>query len=512
MKSYNIIQLTNLILNTTFITCCILELIFFPQLENIVGIFVTFFSFQLFKRFVFKREIVYQRPFSFLAVLGLFLFMYLPILATLCDGHPISFGMIQPIKTFCLQFLYFCITILAFHFSGKFSYRYRGISKLLNHFGYFTTPTHKQIWILGFIGLLPKIYLMLNQYGEEMTAGGGFANMLSLLIYTPVVLLFHELYGGKKYDHPKRVYFYIAFLAVLGIASNSRNQVLYVLATWFLITMIHFIINKPIVYIKSLRKTFIITIFIAFFIPILADLAFAMVAVRNERYGITAQELFNKTWELYTDKEQLSKLKDLADRDTRKMALQNIHSNWNEYYVNNIFLQRLCNYRVVDASIFHAEKAGIPNSTMQENLITKLELTYPTPIVKIFFGDINKENYQYSPMDLLLAKSQNTANRESYIVGGDVGLGISYFGNWYFFIQYICYFLLFYLIDNLIYKRKNYFIQYSFLGITLVYSFFSLFQVSSGILTKFQYIIWGFPLSLSVHLILYYFTRRIVIK
>ena len=276
--------------------------------------------------------------------------------------------------------------------------------------------------------------------------------------------------------------------------------------------MIHFIINKPIVYIKSLRKTFIITIFIAFFIPILADLAFAMVAVRNERYGITAQELFNKTWELYTDKEQLSKLKDLADRDTRKMALQNIRSNWNEYYVNNIFLQRLCNYRVVDASIFHAEKAGIPNSTMQENLITKLELTYPTPIVKIFFGDINKENYQYSPMDLLLAKSQNTANRESYIVGGDVGLGISYFGNWYFFIQYICYFLLFYLIDNLIYKRKNYFIQYSFLGITLVYSFFSLFQVSSGILTKFQYIIWGFPLSLSVHLILYYFTRRIVIK
>lgn len=508
MKSYNIIQLTNLILNTTFITCCILELIFFPQLENIVGIFVTFFSFQLFKRFVFKREIVYQRPFSFLAVLGLFLFMYLPILATLCDGHPISFGMIQPIKTFCLQFLYFCITILAFHFSGKFSYRYRGISKLLNHFGYFTTPTHKQIWILGFLGILPKIYLMLNQYGEEMTTGGGFANMLSFLAYTPVTLLFHELYGGKKYNHPKQVYFYIAFLAVLGIATNSRNQVLYVLATWLLISIIYIIINKPIISVRSLRKTFGTIIFIAFFIPVLADLAFAMVAVRGERYGITAQELFEKTWELYTDKEKLNNLKDLADRDTRKMALQNIRTNWNEYYVNNIFLQRLCNYRVVDASIYHAEKAGIPNSAMLENLIVKLKTSYPTPIMKIFFKNINKEDYAYSPMDLLLSKSLKTANRESFLVGGDVGLGLSYFGYWYFIIQYIIYFIAFFLIDQLSYIRKNK-ITLSVLTLISSYKLFLTFQVGSGIQAHLQYLIYEYFISIIIYLFIYKTVRYI---
>lgn len=508
MKNYNIIQLTNRILNTVFITCCILEIIFFPQLENIIGIFVTFFSFQLFKQFVFKREIVYQRPFSFLAVLGLFLFMYLPILATLCDAHPISFGMIQPIKTFCLQFLYFCITILAFHFSGKISAKHKGISKLIYRFGYFTPPTHKQIWILGFIGLLPKIYLMLNQYGEEIITGGGFANMLSLLVYTPVVLLFHELYGGEKYSHPKRVYLYIAFLAIFGIASNSRNQVLYVLATWFLVSIIHIIINKPIVSIKSLRKTFTIIIFIAFFIPILADLAFAMVAVRNERYGITAQELFDKTWELYTDKEQLNKLKDLADRDTRTMALQNMRTNWNEYYVNNIFLQRLCNYRVIDATIYHAENAGFPNPAMQEDLITKLKIAYPTPIVKILFGNLNKEDYGYSPMDLLLAKSQNTANGKGFLVGGDVGLGISYLGYGYFIIQYIIYIIIFIFIDQLSFidKRK---ITLSALTIISSYKLFLTFQVGGGLQYQIQYIIYGYFVSIFIYTIIYRVIRSI---
>lgn len=509
--SYNIISLTNKVLFIALIICCFLEIIFFPQIENIIGIFVTILSLQLFNFFIFKREVIHLRPFSFLAVLGLFLFMYLPIFATLCEGHPISFGMISPIKTFCLQFLYFTITIFAFHASTKFNQRHRELSKIIYRFGYFTTPTHKQIWILGFIGLLPKIYLLLNQYGEEMTAGGGVANMLSLLVYTPVVLLFHDLYGGKKYNHPKRVYSYITFLVLLGIASNSRNQVLYVLATLFLISIIHIIINKPIVSIKSLRKTFTITVFIVFFIPMLADLAFAMVAMRSVRYGVTAQELFSKTWELYTDKEQLNKLKEIANRDNQKMALQNIRTNWNEYYISNIFLQRLCNYRVVDATIYHAEKAGIPNSTMQEDLIDKLKITYPNPIVKLLFGNIKKENYQYSPMDLLLSKSQHTANRESFIVGGDVGLGISYFGYWYFCIQFICYFLIFYLIDNLIYKIKNN-IKYSFLGIISAYNFFFLFQVSGGILNKIQYIIWSFPLSLTIYLILYQIIRRLIIK
>lgn len=508
MKNYHIIQLTNRILNTIFTICCILEIIFFPQIENIIGIFVTFFSFQLFKLFIFKREIICQRPFSFIAVIGLFLFMYLPILATLCDGHPISFGMIQPIKTFCLQFIYFCITIFAFHFSHRFSKKHRAISTLLNRLGYFTPPTHKQIWILGFLGILPKIYLMLNQYGEEMTAGGGFANMLSFLAYAPVTLLFYELYAGKKYNYPKQIYFYIAFLAVLGIASNSRNQVLYVLTTWLLISIIHIIINKPIISVKSLRKTFAIIIFIAFFIPVLADLAFAMVAVRGDRYGITAQELFDKTWNLYTDKEQLNSLKDLADRDTRKMALQNMRTNWNEYYVNNIFLQRLCNYRVVDATIYHAENAGIPNSIMQEDLITKLKITYPTPIIQFLFGNIKKENYQYSPMDLLLAKSQNTANRESYLVGGDVGLGFSYFGYWYFIIQYIIYFITFYLIDQLSYIQKNK-ITLSVLTLISSYKLFLTFQVGSGIQAHLQYLIYGYFISIIIYLFIYKTVRYI---
>lgn len=488
----------------------VVELLFFSQVENIIGIFTTFFSLVIFKQVVLRREIIIRRPLSFIAVFGLFLFMYLPIVATLIDGHPISFGMINPIQTFTLQFIYFSITIFAFYKSGKYSIRFRGISNMLKKYNYFTPPTHKQIWVLGFIGLFPKIYLMMNQYGDEMTTGAGFANMLSYLIYLPVILLFPNLYGGKEYKYKKKVFIYIAFITIIAIASNSRNQVLFILATCFLIFIINLIINKPLISIRSIRKTFLIIILVIFFIPMLADLAFAMVAVRSERYGITAKELFNVTWDLYTDKEKLNKLKEIANSDTRIMALNNIHSNWNEYYVNNIFLQRLCNYRVVDASIYHAYNAGIPNKIMQEDFINQLKTTYPTPIVKLLFRNINKEDYKYSPMDLLYAKSQNTALLPSFLVGGDVGLGLSYFGYWYFLVQYIVYFIVFILIDQLHYfsKKTN---VISVFSLMTIYTFFLTFQVGGGIIAHIRYIIYSFFISLIAYLMIYKLVRIIIV-
>lgn len=509
MRTYNIINFTNYILSTILIVCIVLECIFFPQIENIIGIFTTYSSLVIFKQFVFKRDIIIRRPLSFIAILGLFLFMYLPIIATLIDGHPISFGMINPTNTFFLQFIYFSVTILAFHKSGKYSIRYRGISNILKKYKYFTPPTHNQLWVLGFIGILPKLYLMMNQYGDEVTVGAGFANMLSFLIYLPVTLLFPELYGGKEYKYKKKVYIYIAFVTIIAIASNSRNQVIFILATCFLIYLINMIKDKAIVSIKSLKKALFPIVLVIIFIPMLADLAFAMVFVRSERYGISAQELFDVTWNLYTDKEKLNKLKEMSDADTRMMALNNMHSDWNEYYVNNIFFQRLCNYRVVDASIYHAYNAGIPNKAMQEDFINQLKIIFPTPIVKLLFGNINKEDYKYSPMDLLYAKSQKTAINSSYIVGGDVGLGLSYFGYWYFLVQYIVYFIVFIFIDQLIYFYRNNSII-SVFSLMTIYQIFLTFKVGGGIISHISYLIYGFFISLIVYLIVYKLIRIVV--
>ena len=41
-----------------------------------------------------------------------------------------------------------------------------------------------------------------------------------------------------------------------------------------------------------------------------------------------------------------------------------VGSEWQESYVSSPFLDRLCNYRVADATIYHAQKAGFGHKEM----------------------------------------------------------------------------------------------------------------------------------------------------
>lgn len=509
MNKYNIIKTVNFLLYTVLLVSSFLEIIFFPQIENIYGIIITFFSFLIFKWFVFKRNIILNRPFSFLAIFGLFLFMYLPIVATLLDGNPISFGLIQPIRTFSLQFIYFIITIIAFKTSQNFSLRHRSINMFFKKIGYFSVPQNYHIWILSVIGVLAKFYLLANQYGDEMTSGAGTVSIISYFAYTPICLLFPNLYGNFDYKNKKIIYLYMFFLILLAIASNSRGQIVIVLGTIFLLFCLNFISSNTEIYKKHIVRCLKVLFIAIILFPIFADMALVMVLVRNERYGITASELFDKTIDLYMDKDKLVKLKEVINRDERNSSLENMRTEWNEYYVTNIFLQRLCNYRVVDATIYHAENVGFNNTKMLNDMVDKLSITFPTPIMRAFGNNMQKEDYQYSAMDLLLSLSTNTYNRKSFIVGGDVGLGLAYFGYFFFIIQYLTYFVIFFLIEQVT-KIKNANNKYPVLSLIYIFSFFNVFQVANGILDKFQYIIWGFWYNIFLLLIIYLFVIKCI--
>lgn len=494
------------ILLMILIICTFIEMFFFPSWDNLFGAIVSIISFILYKRYVFRIYVMRKRPISFIAFSTLILFMYLPLPITLLDGNEMSHNLINPKTTYLLQLLYFVCCIIAFKWAGKYSKKHNGLALILKKMGIFTTPTPQQLWVLGLIGWFFKFMLMGPHEGN---AGAGTLSIFAILIYAPLILLFYPLIGGfpisKK--HKYFVIFYMLAMMILMIATNSRNQ----LITPLLMVLIFYAFS--ILYKKKLffsTKKIISILFLSFVvIGPLSDMAFAMLIVRSQRHDTSFIQLLESTLEIYNDKEYLYKLKSIADRDNTESKYIN-SLDWDEYYVSSIFLNRVCNYRVADASIYHAQRAGMPNQYMLDDLMTHLKIMFPQPIVDFLFGHIDKSIYIYSPQDILYSISYSNRGLGEFKVGGDVGLALSIFGYFAFPIFTFIYMIEFFLFDNLIWKRQNKIVFSHLILINIYLTYFLRFQVGGGIFGHLTFIIWSFPISILYLSTVYYVVRHVI--
>lgn len=482
----------------------VLEMILFTSIENLVGCAVTFVSTWLFFTFVFKIDTVRRRPIAFIAFLQLFLFMYLPLPATLLDGNGMSHDLFTPIKTYLLQLVYYCVGLLAFCVSGRW-YAGNKVYNIMQRWGYYKTPSRWQLWLLGFIGLFFRLILM-SRSGEGGVAGGGSLNMFSVLIYCPILILFGQYLGWKPCGRPTKflIWGYVSFLVVLFVATNSRSQMLsplVVMAFCYLIGQI---------YVKHKRlwltpKKFILIFVLALVIMGPAsDMATAMVVVRHERTEVSVRELIGLTFDAYKDKARLNAYRQLA----QDIADEQVGGEWVENYVSSPFLERLCNYRVVDLTIYHAEKIGLANEKMLNFFVDCICTMFPGPISNFLFPEIDKSELSFSPMDYLYHLSTRSGTR-SYRVGGDVGLGLATFGYAYFILCFLIYTLVFYIIDGVAHIDKGKLKISIFTLISIYFTYFLMFQVGTGLSAQTQFVLWGFWWSTLWYCIIYKIIRTI---
>ena len=450
-----------------------------------------------------------NRPISFIAFSTLILFMYLPLPITLLDGNEMSHNLINPKTTYLLQLLYFVCCIIAFKWAGKYSKKHHGLAIILKKMGIFSTPTPRQLWALGLIGWFFKYLRMGAQFSDAGIAGAGTISIFAILIYAPLLLLFYPLIGGFPISkiHKYFAFFYMLVMMILMIATNSRNQLITPLLTVLICYVISILYKNKLFF--STKK--LITLLFLSFVVIgpLSDMAFAMLIVRAQRHDTSFIQLLESTLETYNDKESLYKLKSIADRDNAESRYTN-SLDWDEYYVSSIFLNRVCNYRVADASIYHAQKAGMSNQYMIDDFVTRLKIMFPQPIVDFLFGHIDKSKYIYSPQDILYAISYSKGDLGGFKVGGDVGLTLSIFGFWAFPIFIFFYMIEFFLFDNLIWKRQNKIIFSHLILINIYLTYFLRFQVAGGIYGHIAFIIWNFPISILYLSTVYYVVRHII--
>lgn len=479
-----------LILKYALLLVCALQIAIFPSIANIVGCLSAVFSFYVYELFVLRVSVITQRPFSFIAISCLFLFMYLPPLATLIDGHPMIHNMQNPIKTFILQTLYYTITVAAFYVAGLWSKKSRIVSKAFYQIGFFSAVGDKMIWMLALAGLLPKVYLMMNQYGAETAKGAGTADMFSILSYLPICLLYKDLYGGKGKSNKWLIYIYIVILTVINIGTNSRSMVMALFLTWGLIHLIYWVKTHRSVNKKTSSKVLLVVgVSLLLAAGPLARLATAMVLVRAERGGVNAMELLSSSLKMYGDDKRYEAALQLFEAAERGNDLRGVDLEWSEAYVDNVFFQRLCNYRVIDNSIYYADQLGYGNESMVEEFETQLLIMFPQPIVNALFGYIDKSKHEFSPMDHLLSLTIYKT-RGSYTVGGDVGLGLAVMGYLFFPVIFLLYILLFYLYDQLVlFRDKKTYIPT--MGMIMIYSqIFLTLSVANGMLTTLSILLW----------------------
>lgn len=496
---------------------CSLQIITYQTIDVVVGCFVSLVTYFIFSKLIFTVKSLKQRPISLIAISAVIMFTYFAPIMTYIEKHPITYNMISPIPTFFWQLLYVIVTFFAYIYTGR-KYKSRPLQKILIRVGYFDTVSNKSLWILGFLGLIGRIYLLKNQFGEEATGGAGSIYMLLIpFLMAPYCILFRPLLSkrAKPYVGSKIPFIvYTLLLLVMAVASNARNAIVTVLISLLLMAIFYNInyrediINK-LLNISTKRIIFLFVTVLIVLGPI-SNFAVAMVAVRYMRSDIGAKELFIETCNLAMDSEKMSEIKKSLNTvdghvDLSKQMLAN---EWNEDYISNVFMNRVCNYQVADASIYHANRAGIPCKSFIDDSFERVKIIFPSPMVKLFFGDIDKNKFAYSPMDFLYSQSMHSPIFKGNIVGGDVGLGLGFFGYIFPLFQFLIYLLIFRYLDQIVMFNSQHAVI-PILTLISTYDYFFTFFVSTGVFERLVSFFWVIPVGLILKILMMKVVKKV---
>ncbi|MDU1810049.1 hypothetical protein ACV3NQ_10830 [Clostridium perfringens] len=506
------IYVTRRILLFITIISIIIEMIFFPSISNLVGCIMILICYFLFSNFFLKRDLIINAPFSFFMFSSIFLYRYLPLLGTLLEGKPISFGMVDPIKTFILETILFCIACLAFYFSTINIKKTNILQVGLNMFGFYKKSNERTIWILGIVGLSARIITLAMGNIETGNIIGKALNVLFYYMYTPIILFFPCFYKSNykiSIDiKNKKVWIYVIFISLLNLATNSRNKLITPFAMIILIGFLALLINNKVIN-KLFRPQILIKGIVIFCIGLffISSISKAMLINRNIREEISFPELIESTintltsgnikseWELYNKKQFIPK---------------NYDEGWTETYIDNFLLNRFCNIRITDETLYLAEKIG-GNNKMLEDFKDRIISVLPQPIINILGLDFNKENYYNSRGDVLYFYS-NVG--ESWDLGGfrvtsHLGDGIATFGILYFILQLIMWYFVMILLNSLSIYTKRDGRVYSIYGLLTVYTSLLMFGNANGMISDILYCLRGYWQEIILFIIIYKVSRII---
>ena len=482
------------------ILAIIAEILFFPTLPNLYGCFMAVISFWIFSYFL-KEKYIRIYPFAFLMYLSMFMYRYLPLIATVAEGKPVTFGFERPYQTFAYEIILFLVSSLAFYLACRKPMRNiknNFIQKSLVQLKFFEI-TPAILWGMGLIGLLIRLYNFAAGNVEYGDVAGKFLAGLNYLMYAPLCLVFPSLLH-MKYSNRKILWMYGIFVFILNIASNSRRQIIIPIGIIIILFFLYVVLrNLKITDYISPMKLVLLGLFVVFGLNLLSNISLAMLHTRKIRADVNKTELFQKTIETFRDDALMNRLRASKDADTEDYMTY--REGWTEYYIDNFMLARYANMRITDQTLYYAEKRGYANRHMQLFFEKGILATFPTPILRLFGIKLDKNTLEMSSGDMLYGKGFG-----GYRVTSHVGDGLATFGYWYFLIQFVAFFLVFKLLNSFVFYAKGA-VRYAPFALISVFTFLGMFRNAGGVSQDISYIIRGFAQGVFTYLVIFYLVR-----
>jgi len=483
------------------------QFLFFNITNTLSALLVAFVSYLTFS-IIFRSNVFPKALFASFVVMSFNISILSgPLIFQTLFLNPIINNLQVPLRVFFFSSLFQISLLIALllYINSKFLFlSSKKINSSLRKIGVMKVPSKLQLWVMGGIGLTVTFYYAaLNAMGgvEYGDVGNKFLFGLKFLTYAPFLILFRNQMSEKKYKL-KRMDFillsiYFIILLIGAIALNSRGTFAEAILIIVVLTVL-FILVKQISIHKIKKRLIIIILLMGFLQPVLSDLAIAMVLARADRGKVSPTELLVKTIEIYQNKKEI---KDRKEKDRLdKVFLSNY--DYNEYYIDNTFLSRFLNIKFFD-NMFALDSTISGKNSKQILDITnqKILATLPTPILKIFGININKDDLRFSMGDYMLYLDGKTF-LGGFKVGSTVAHVFAIFGWFSYIIVVIVFLILFTLIESLTTKKDGVIMVSPILMLMVL----PLYYLASGdsFVNIISFILRTLPQNIFIYLMIFY--------
>lgn len=490
--------------------CCIFQIVFYPDIVNLVALATVIVSWALVVNMCFKTHMLEKYLISTFALIGFCLSQcYLPVLFTTLENKPVVYNLEMPEEVFLHIFL--CLVVLlAAHVVYRYSRRLslgRSVS-LLSRVGLFTPPTHLQVWIMGFIGMASSFYVYFTSpdIGREIT-GAAEDKLLQGLVpftYAPFLIMVSKLYGNDQKLHKgylPLLFLYAVALFAVSIARNSRGAFIFGLTTPVFAYGIGLLLGIYKTKILTFRNVAVAAAIAWVLLGPFTDLGTAMLIVRGQRTDMSPAELISSTIETLDDKRAIETRK----KEDLDMSMD---WDWDERYLDNLFTARFANIKFNDSNLITSSKVGMYDPVMQEYSLDAFISILPEPVIQAFGMDVDKDVVlSMSFGDFMYVLSGGHGTPEGYRIGHVSGTGLATFGWWYLALLAVMAIPSFYLIDKLVKIRplddgENTSAVISMCGILFLTHFYYFFMVES-VVQLATYLIRGWIQMIILYVIIY---------
>lgn len=497
--------------------CSLLQMVFFWSLANAIAVSCVSFVWLLFTKLFLRKEVLSVYPLSSFLIFGFVITQfYFPLVFTLLESKPIIFNLDLPYQVFLHSVLTFLLLVLVHvlyrAYAKNHLQRHRS---LLLRAGFFQTPSSRQLWIMGFLGLSAMFYVHFYSpsVGREVSgAGDKLIQGLITFSYAPFFIPFGRLFGRESVNMKALLPMLLLFTLLLFLVSLGRNsRGAFMLG--FTSVGFAFILGLLLGILKTrlftLRNILLAVFGFWFFTGPLADIATAMVMVRGQRYDITRMELISLTLQAFNDKEAIR---------LYKLAGISQDREWDEQYMNNLFLARFCNIKYNDASLLDANRISEADPDMFNFTMDRFWATLPQPALTVLNMQVDKAGVTtYSFGDYLHYKAGASSSAlGGFRTGHFAGMGMAAFGWWYLLILGIGMWPVYYIFDKLVMPKrttsqdgKNYHKPlFSFCGLLGLTSIF-MFMEAESVIEPYVFLIRGCLQMLLLYFLVYHLSRHI---